>query len=85
MGFHLKYKIKSLISQGVRRKYENKVSPYRRRYNLALLMFNIAKDTNASCYQGFNVGIMQKVGLILMIIFGFAMSNDKKLPIDIER
>ncbi|TPH50376.1 hypothetical protein FIM72_00985 [Helicobacter pylori] len=31
------------------------------------------------------MGIMQKVGLILMIIFGFAMSNDKKLPIDIER
>ncbi|GAA6871194.1 hypothetical protein HpHNI57_07960 [Helicobacter pylori] len=50
-----------------------------------LLMFNIAKDTNISCYQGFNVGIMQKVGLILMIIFGFAMSNDKKPPIDVER
>ncbi|KMZ51144.1 hypothetical protein ECC26_03075 [Helicobacter pylori] len=28
---------------------------------------------------------MQKVGLILMIIFGFAMSNDKKPPMDIER
>ncbi|GAA6782638.1 hypothetical protein BTM319_10930 [Helicobacter pylori] len=50
-----------------------------------LLMFNIAKDANASCYQGFNVGIMQKMGLILMIIFGFAMSNDKKPPIDVER
>ncbi|GAA7249145.1 hypothetical protein HpCK37_07950 [Helicobacter pylori] len=85
MGFHLKYKIKSLIIQGVRRKYEKKASPYRRRYNLVLLMFNIAKDTNVSCYQGFNVGIMQKVGLILMIIFGFAMSNDKKPPIDVER
>ncbi|UOR82411.1 hypothetical protein [Helicobacter pylori] len=80
---HLKYKAKSLTSQGVRN--EKKVSPYRRRYNLALLMFNIAKDANASCYQGFNVSIMQKVGLILMIIFGFAMSNDKKLPIDVER
>ncbi|MFT2643620.1 hypothetical protein [Helicobacter pylori] len=84
MGFHLKYKIKSLISQGVREN-ENKASPYRRRYNLVLLMFNIAKDANASCYQGFNVGIIQKVGLILMIIFGFAMSNDKKPPIDVER
>ncbi len=65
-----------------------KHSPYRRsrrRYNLALLMFNIAKDANASCYQGFNVSIMQKVGLILMIIFGFAISNDKKPPIDVER
>ncbi|AYJ08660.1 hypothetical protein F7222_04025 [Helicobacter pylori] len=31
------------------------------------------------------MGIMQKVGLILMIIFGFAMSNDKKPPIDVER
>lgn len=29
--------------------------------------------------------MMQKVGLILMIIFGFAMSNDKKPPMDIER
>ncbi|WP_180372595.1 hypothetical protein [Helicobacter pylori] len=83
MGLHLKYKIKALISQGVRN--EKKASPYRRRYNLVLLMFNIAKDTNASCYQGFNVGIMQKVGLILMIIFSFAMSNDKKPPIDVER
>ncbi|GAA8386283.1 hypothetical protein HpBT220_09270 [Helicobacter pylori] len=61
---HLKYKIKSSISQGVKKEDEKKVSPYRRRYNLALLMFNIAKDANASCYQGFNVGIMQKVGLI---------------------
>ncbi|EPZ69205.1 hypothetical protein N200_07235 [Helicobacter pylori UM065] len=26
-----------------------------------------------------------KSGLILMIIFGFAMSNDKKPPIDVER
>ncbi|PUD69913.1 hypothetical protein C2R68_02590 [Helicobacter pylori] len=25
------------------------------------------------------------MGLILMIIFGFAMSNDKKPPMDIER
>ncbi|OLQ25231.1 hypothetical protein BJF71_04680 [Helicobacter pylori] len=31
------------------------------------------------------MGIMQKVGLILMIIFSFAMSNDKKPPIDVER
>ncbi|AJD65822.1 hypothetical protein OI67_04430 [Helicobacter pylori] len=31
------------------------------------------------------MGIMQKVGLILMIIFDFAMSNDKKPPIDVER
>ncbi|TPI03228.1 hypothetical protein FIM36_07260 [Helicobacter pylori] len=31
------------------------------------------------------MGIMQKVGLILMIIFCFAMSNDKKPPIDLER
>ncbi|PUD05328.1 hypothetical protein C2S37_05515 [Helicobacter pylori] len=31
------------------------------------------------------MGIMQKVGLILMIIFGFAISNDKKPPMDIER
>ncbi|OKA47126.1 hypothetical protein BI180_02995 [Helicobacter pylori] len=31
------------------------------------------------------MGIMQKVRLILMIIFGFAMSNDKKPPIDVER
>ncbi len=77
------YSLKNIVAKNLN--FDKATHPNVTDSNLALLMFNTAKDANASCYQGFNVGIMQKVGLILMIIFGFAMSNDKKPPIDVER
>ncbi|GAA7799070.1 hypothetical protein HpMS120_08760 [Helicobacter pylori] len=53
--------------------------------NLVLLMFNMPRTQTQVVIKGLMWVYIQKVGLILMIIFGFAMSNDKKLPIDIER
>ncbi len=42
---------KDLTSQGVREN-ENKASPYRRRYNLALLMFNMPRTQTQVVIKG---------------------------------